>query len=409
MTNIKENDYLKKINKATQLMTLTNHYKKLIVKPESYNLFSVLRSKSDEVKLHSRFLADLLNPRGKHKLNSIPLTLFLNEVLNIAILDGNYDFEVKVEYRNIDIFLINRKTKQAIIIENKINANDQDQQLLRYYLLAKKEGYQDITIIYLTLSGTEPSSYAVEGNLGSLSKNKQKVELLSYKEDINLWLKNLIEKSAQIPSLRESLIQYINIVRELTGMSHDKEYIHELKKLLIDLNCVDIVDNIKEAYTELKQESQVILWENILAKAKLEFGSLSEGDVKNSTQLKELVVKFMSNRTGVNEINIAFPLENFEHCYLSVQTEDDDSLFIGVLNNPSQMNASIRTIEPIDGYQCHSNYPWWPIFKYIEFDGYWSKNLSADQIKKLHNDVYMNELTDHIIDEMKLLKSKLYK
>lgn len=31
-----------------------------------YNLFTVLRSGSDEVRLHSRFLVDVLNPIGSH-------------------------------------------------------------------------------------------------------------------------------------------------------------------------------------------------------------------------------------------------------------------------------------------------------------------------------------------------------
>lgn len=397
-----------KLIKPKQLITLTQQYKKLLDKPDSYNLFSVLRSRSDEVRLHSRFLADLLNRNGKHGLNGTPLKLLLDKILKVNVLRGNYDFDVMVEHQNIDIFLVNRTTKQAIIIENKIYASDQDQQLLRYYLIAKDEGYNDISVVYLTLLGHSPNQCSVQGNLGSLDGFKQELLLLSYREDINLWVQKIIEKSAQIPALRESLIQYVEILRELTGMSNNREYIQELKKLLIDTDSLDIVDNIKEAHYELKLGSQVAFWNSFLSKFKLEFNPLFDDSLKGDDyQIKDHVAGFMENRSGVNHMKIAVPLDKFEYCYLCVQIEDNDSLFIGVFNDPSEKNTALVNVLPIEGYQCNK-YDWWPVYKYIEFDGYWSlKNLRPEQIKNLHDKSYVDKFTDHIIAEMKLLKSKL--
>src|ERR1019366_6297395 len=44
-----------------------------------FNVFQVLRIERRETKLHSRFLADLLNPRGYHCQEDYFLILFLNE------------------------------------------------------------------------------------------------------------------------------------------------------------------------------------------------------------------------------------------------------------------------------------------------------------------------------------------
>lgn len=47
---------------------------------QDFNIFSILRSESDEVYLHSQFLAELLNPKGSHNQGDILLGLFLQQV-----------------------------------------------------------------------------------------------------------------------------------------------------------------------------------------------------------------------------------------------------------------------------------------------------------------------------------------
>ncbi len=65
-----------------------------------FNLFSVLRSESDEVRLHSRFIAEILNPKGSHGFGSY----FLGELLKLIgmklkSLDSAVVF---TKYENID-------------------------------------------------------------------------------------------------------------------------------------------------------------------------------------------------------------------------------------------------------------------------------------------------------------------
>ena len=53
-----------------------------------FNIFTTLLSVHDEVRLHSRFLAAMLNPKGSHAQGSLFLKLFLQ-----PILPENFNFD----------------------------------------------------------------------------------------------------------------------------------------------------------------------------------------------------------------------------------------------------------------------------------------------------------------------------
>ena len=70
------------IDKLKILLEKTEKIKKEIDKNsfesgENYNIFNVLRIRKNEV-LHSRFIKDLLNPKGSHKQGAFFLEKFLN-------------------------------------------------------------------------------------------------------------------------------------------------------------------------------------------------------------------------------------------------------------------------------------------------------------------------------------------
>ena len=108
---------------------------------EKFNLFKILNIHADEVRLHSRFLAEFLNPKGAHLQGAKFLELFVRQFF------PDFDFnaetaKVKIEKvidnnRRLDIHLRDDKRRE-IIIENKIYAGDQNKQLYDYYEFAKK-------------------------------------------------------------------------------------------------------------------------------------------------------------------------------------------------------------------------------------------------------------------------------
>ncbi len=118
-----------------------------------FNLFTLMLKSGDEVHLHSKFIAELLNPKGTHHQGRVFVDLFLEEVkLEIPPCRVN----IFREKYNIDILL--ESSEYAIILENKIYTQDHSSQLSRYWKKMETEGYKqsNIYLLYLTLFGEGP-------------------------------------------------------------------------------------------------------------------------------------------------------------------------------------------------------------------------------------------------------------
>ncbi len=247
---------LKKLLEEVRLIHFK--YEKILKSDENdFNIFSILRNDSDEVNLHSRFIYEILNPAGVHHKEGIFLELFLETV---GISDfAMEDVIVKREYKKIDICITN-KNRQAIIIENKIYAEDQDKQIQRYYETMQQEGFEDIKIIYLTLHGDEPSSQS----MGTLENNKDElISTMSYRNDVDNWLNKCIKDAATFPTLRETFVQYRTLIQKLTGQYHIKGYIMEIKDLLMDEKNIRLATDISQALTEVQIEIQYQFWKEL--------------------------------------------------------------------------------------------------------------------------------------------------
>ncbi len=156
-----------------ELNLLRKHYDLLRDQNEKFNIFTALHKKHDERRLHSRFLAVLLNPEGSHGLGHIFLAHFLErqeisfDYSRAIVFPKEHDYR---EYAHIDILILNKRSQQAIIIENKIYARDSNTssggQLERYYRYVCDEQHipdAGISIFYLTLDGHTPSDESIAG------------------------------------------------------------------------------------------------------------------------------------------------------------------------------------------------------------------------------------------------------
>lgn len=216
-------------NLLIQVIAINEKYKKIAqLTGANFNIFNILDLKTKEVRLHSAFIAELLNPYGSHGQKDIFLKLFLNciEIKFENYNPSNVFIEIEkyigpinenfTEGGRIDISVkIDEET--YIFIENKIYANDQKNQLLRYHNYDK-----NAKIIYLTLDGKD-----AEENYGF---DNIKV---SYKKEILNWLELCLKETALLPSIRETLFQYINIVKQLTNQTMENSEILEIKKIIL--------------------------------------------------------------------------------------------------------------------------------------------------------------------------------
>lgn len=254
---------------------------------ENFNIFSIMRAESDEVRTHSRIIAEFLNPKGKHCQGSVFLKLFFEHIGFLNDIKENFDFDsakvlveehigkITGDYSEggvIDIVI--KDSKNQIVIENKIHAGDQKGQLLRY---AKK--YPNCKLIYLTLEGKQPTklSYQIDnGQELSLSD----IILVSYKDDLKKWLENCLEKTYSLPVIRETLVQYLNLVKKLTNQSTNKEMSSEIQNLILN-NFLSAEQIVKE-FDSVKQKICGSIREGIIANLKIKLSNKYDISDKNS-------------------------------------------------------------------------------------------------------------------------------
>lgn len=227
-----------------QVSTIDDAYK--IVKQntgEDFNVFSILGMETAEVKTHSKFIAELLNPQGSHLQGEVFLKIFieylnnlkddndntfLSDLINIVpekskvILEKHIGQKTETEGGRIDI-AIEDASKNVIFIENKIYAGEQEGQMLRYF--NHGQNYPKCHLIFLTLKGDEYIS---------LPKEIGTAYCLSYEKHIIGWLELCKKEAVNLPILREGIGQYINLIKKLTHQTTNKKMERDLNKIIIE-------------------------------------------------------------------------------------------------------------------------------------------------------------------------------
>ena len=231
---------------------------------ENYNIFNDLGFMSDEVHLHSMFLANLLNPKGSHGQRGKFLEAFLKmlqksfpaisaDKLELDITNASVEVEKYIgrqtdsEGGRIDIYLTDGK--HSIIIENKIYAGDQHHQMLRYwnYEMSQKgdDTEKSFVLIYLTLDGCSPSKESLGEDL-----KENDIVCLSYKSDIRGWLDRCVELASRTPLVRETINQYISTIDILTNN------VMEDNKDLLDILCKE--ENLDAVFDIIDSKENLI-------------------------------------------------------------------------------------------------------------------------------------------------------
>ena len=219
---------------------------------ENFNIFRILKMGHYEVKTHSRFIYELLDPKGSHGQNDIFLKSFVKKVLE------SKDFNTAKNPKREDLTDENRRidftleTNSEIFgIEMKIYADDQKQQLLDYAkeLNERTKDEQKVKMFYLTLDGKEASEESFKDG-----ENKTDYTPISFKNEILSWIKDCTKQSAEKSVLREALIQYKILIEKLTGQNEDLNMDIVEKLLENPKGTLAIYNNFDDFRTGIFQE-----------------------------------------------------------------------------------------------------------------------------------------------------------
>ena len=359
-------------------------------RPEPFNVFTVLRSESDEVNLHSRFLAALLGHRSEE--GAANLRDFMGEFAPERLRDFDPEgAKVERERDYIDI-LITNDHGQALAIENKIYAGDQEGQLKRYHEDLVNQGYkkEDIHLSYLAIDGRNPSEASVDG------LSKEEYTSISY-EAILPWLERCRKRAYDEPDLRESIAQYSRLIKRMTGNDKRSELMEELKKLCLRDNNLLVAHHLAEALPYAKASLMHDMWKEIRSVLEKD---LFEGrkDLKqheDSDISKDRIVEAIEHR-GWFGLYYQF---GQKPAWLGVEASKGYGFYIGVCWDEGESKEKYDEIRDRlenlkskigRGEKPHDIWPWWCV---LQRDG---TGLQPDDIKILADEKKRKELTDCI-------------
>ena len=359
---------------------------------DTFNVFSVLRSESDEVNLHSRFLAALLDYRKSPDKPRRNLEDFLDPDFLRSLRDAGKrsdaggdipNFEpnrmiVERESDNIDILIHDPVSRQAVVIENKIHAGDQPKQLMRYTEQLKDRGYlrPHVLVLYLTLDGHEASEDSADG-VG--------YKCVSYRELID-WLERCQERAYDVPALRESVAQYLHLVRKLTGTDFTEAYMNDLKELCLKDNNLVLVHDLSEAMTEVKISLLVKLWGEIECALRDKIRNLPKLDKDDSNISEDRIRRFVTWKRNYNRHGLFYNLRGPARFGVEVE----DRIYIGVRCPDKSEYKNISN--KLKGGHSDDRWPWYERAPW----GVDLKNLTRDNLMLLANDCERKKYAAHI-------------
>lgn len=262
----------------------------------NFNLFTALLKPDDEVRLHSRWIEYLLNPKaGRHDCGSLFLKLFLEQLrtasdtapavgnpskldeltkLNLAVAVAHTEYSF--DNGRIDI-LIEFPGWGAIAIENKIGAGDGEDQIHKYAEYLKQEYTkkgQSALLLYLT----------PDGRSSATAKGLDQYSRISYSQHILDWLDECLRQTYQYVNINQALQQYRNVVHQISEevLPLEKLYMEKIMEL-VERHPAIIKHYAKlgPAIEKLRKKTYAIFWKEV--NEHLANNNIRVGEVRTET------------------------------------------------------------------------------------------------------------------------------
>lgn len=304
------------------------HREEQRLRGELFNVFKILKLDTSETRTHSAFIAELLNPKGDHGVGDKFLRSFVNTIDCLKTLDFNtkdarVDVEFCIEGGRIDIRITSHN--KAIVIENKIYADDQPCQLVRYRKYAKKDT-NDYRLLYLTLYGEEASEKSTQNKL----KDQEDYYAISYDNEIIKWLAACLLDSIHHPIVRETIIQYQSLLRNLTNQNMDTKYRDKILDIMVEQENVEtfatIASLLDEWQDRIVKNYLINPLEEFAKKHKLGFEDCIFNEDGSSNRGRRVGLYFYRKNWQNASIWILSNTSNWRDFYIGISNRGDDFL-----------------------------------------------------------------------------------
>ena len=356
-----------------------------------YNIFTLFHGFSDEVNLHSNFIASLLDPNGDHYKGDLFLKLFLE---TCGIDDFSIDTSratVFKEFKHIDIYISDGK--KHIILENKVYAKDQPTQIARYIEAIKKEGAEDedIYVLYLHPDGKLPDNQSFgDYHAKLLGENPSiKFKVISYSKEILEWIDRCKNEVSNITDLNVFLSQYKDVI----------EMIYDRYKRIDEMNNEDLIEIFKDNYravsdivSNYEQTRRKIIndfFQNISDSLKDIYKEEKGFEI---SQPNNIITDYGKNCQPIKITQKRWELFDFA---IEFMDKDLKKPIIGFVKNEKSKSIELKYIT-MDGKIIKDNY--WIVYKDITRDDI-CKDIVKENFKKaLLDDIknFINEFNEKI-------------
>ena len=356
-----------------------------------YNIFTLFHGFSDEVNLHSNFIASLLDPNGDHYKGDLFLKLFLE---TCGIDDFSIDTgraTVFKEFKHIDIYISDGK--KHIILENKVYAKDQPTQIARYIDTIKGEGakYEDIYVLYLHPNGKLPDDQSFgDYHARLLGENSSiKFKVIRYNNEISSWIDRCKNEVSNITDLSVFLSQYKDVI----------EMIYDRYKRIDEMNNKDLVEIFKKNYTAVSDIA--CNYEQTRRKIINDFFQNISDSLKDIyKEEKGFEISHPNNIItdyGKNCQPIKITQKRWELFDFAIEFMDKDlkNPIIGFVKNEKSKSIELKYIT-MDGKIIKNNY--WIVYKDITRDDICKDIVNENFKKALLDDIknFINEFNEKI-------------
>ena len=283
-------------------------------------------------------------------------TEYKDKIKNAKFENVFREFQTK-ECRRIDILIVFDKFE--IIIENKINAGDQENQLLDYYN-DRYNGEKEIFLVYLTRWKYEASEYSISKE--TKEELKDKIYYLSH-GDIAKWIENdilnkyeFLKFDKKYQSIYSALIQMRDNEKTITNPNEEnnmeKEEIknffekHNYFKTLLNNNepIKDSFNKLNKFYELLENAQKVILDKKV---------ALVSDDINYSLKVSDFIKNIQTNKGGdYMKGAVFYDKEIIENMFYN-GNHSSQNIFIPIIEN---WGLSIVLDQIIDYHLCISVY-----------------------------------------------------
>ena len=357
-----------------------------------YNILSEIESPYSEA-FHSNMLASLLKEPQilQAFLEHLPENIVIP---NKDLIDATVDteFVCPESKKRIDI-LIRLKFKpsgqtppvyKAIILENKIYAKDQPQQLDNYFAALKGLEYpvEGILLVYLTLEGNAPSA----DSFCTAKKENASLAQLSYQEHIISFLESslTLDPVKQSSRLKNTIESYKELLVEYLLPSYDTSSRYDTSSKELVWNFVNELENqvlswLRKNYTfpGLDKETK-----SFLTCKKEEFLSFFPKDSR-AFGFNVPLKKFTLNNKDAT-IYFCIEIEDFIYFGLSLQYDGNFS-YCDSKKNHELLKGLSPLLDALfkEGFDNHSEWLGWKYFNLKNTEDKYGPNLKLLDAKSL--------------------------